>query len=91
MPFSLRLDSKTEAMIRRLAAASGRSRSDVVREAVARYSAEADASPASGESAWDRVKVYAGVVSTGGANYSTDTHAKYRDQLRRKHRARRTR
>lgn len=91
MPFSLRLDPKTEAMIRRLASASGRSRSDVVREAVAHYAAEAEGTPAPGATAWDRVKVFAGVVSTRGANYSTDTHAKYGDRLRRKHRARRTR
>ena len=37
MPFSLRLDRDTEAIIRRLSAATGRSKSAVVREAVALY------------------------------------------------------
>ncbi|MSO82486.1 MAG: CopG family transcriptional regulator [Acidobacteria bacterium] len=35
MPFSLRLDPDTEAKIRKLTAATGRSKSEVVREAVA--------------------------------------------------------
>jgi hypothetical protein len=90
MPFSLRLDPDTDAKIRRLAAATGRSKSDVVREAVAQYAPDRDAVPGPGESAFDRLKPFAGVVSTGGAHYSKDTHRKYRDLLRRT-RARRSR
>lgn len=90
MPFSLRLDSDTEARIRRLIRATGRSKADVVREAVTRYAAECDRTPDPGESAYDRLKPYLGVASTG-ANYSVDTHKKYRELLRRKHRGRRTR
>ncbi len=37
MPFSLRLDAGTEALLRRLAKAQGRSKSAVVREAVEHY------------------------------------------------------
>lgn len=88
MPFSLRLDSATEARIRRLSAETGRSRSAVVREAVAQYAAARETVTA--ESAFDRLKPFIGAVRSGGANYSTDTHAKYRDALRRKHRAQRT-
>ena len=91
MPFSLRLDLETEAKIRRLTAATGRSKSEVVREAVAQYAPDRDAAPASGASAFDRLKPFIGVVATGGANYSTETHTKYRELLRRKHRARRSR
>jgi len=91
MPFSLRLDPDTEAKIRKLTAATGRSKSEVVREAVAQYAPDRDSAPASGESAFDRLKPFVGVVSTGGAHYSKQTHVKYRELLRRKHRARRPR
>jgi hypothetical protein len=91
MPFSLRLDPDTEAKIRRLTAATGRSKSEVVREAVAQYVPDRDAVPAPGESAFDRMKPFIGATSTGGANYSKHTHAKYRALLQRKHRARRPR
>ena len=91
MPFSLRLDPDAEAKIRRLAVSSGRSKSQVVREAVARYAADPQDAAGTGESAWDRVKTYAGAVSTGGANYSRNTHAAYTAALRRKQRARRPR
>ena len=91
MPFSLRLDPETEARIRRLSADTGRSRSAVVREAVAHYASMRDANARPASSAYDRLKPFVGVVDTGGANLSTDTHAKYRESLRRKHRAQRSR
>lgn len=90
MPFSFRPDDKTAAKIRRLAAAMGRSRSDIVREAVAEYTVDVDGAPA-GRSAYDRLRPFIGVVSTAGANLSRDTHEKYRTLLRRRHRARRSR
>ena len=91
MPFSLRLDPNTEAKIRKLTTATGRSKAQVVREAVAQYASDRDTAPTPGDSAFDRLKPFIGVISTGGANYSTKTHAKYRELLRRKHRARRPR
>ena len=91
MPFSLRLDPDTEARIRRLSADTGRSRSAVVREAVAQYSAMREADARRPDSAYERLKPFIGVVSTGGRNLSTDTHAKYRALLQHKHRAKRPR
>jgi len=91
MPFSLRLDPATEAKIRRLASATRRSRSDVVREAVAHYSVERDDTEAGETSTFDRLKPFAGIVRTSGANLSKDTHAKYRALVQRKSRGRRTR
>ena len=91
MPFSLRLDHDTEAKIRRLSAAMGRSKSEVVREAVARFAPECDSAPERDESAFDRLKPYVGIVRTGGANYSRETHAKYRALLQRKRRDRHSR
>ena len=91
MPFSLRLDPKTEAKITRLSATTGRSKSEVVREAVAQYAPEGHVPAERDASAFDRLKPFIGTVSTGGAHYSTDTHSKYRELLQRKHRARRSR
>ena len=91
MPFSLRLDPDTEAKIRRLATATNRSKSQVVREAVAQYAAEGQPATAAQASAFDRMKPFIGTISSGGANYSKDTHRKYRDLIRQKHRGRRTR
>ena len=90
MPFSLRLDPETEAILRRLSAATRRSKSLVVREAVAHYASERRVT-APGGSAFDRLRPFIGVISTGGANYSQNTHVKYRDRLRQKRRARRPR
>jgi predicted DNA-binding protein len=90
MPFSLRLDPETEAALRRLARATGLSRSVIVREAVAQYGTEKANAVTPPDSALDRVRPFAGIVSSGG-QYSTDTHTKYRAALRRKQRARRSR
>jgi predicted DNA-binding protein len=86
MPFSLRLDPDTEALIRQLSVDTGRSRSAVVREAVAQYFASRESDARAATSAYDRLKPFVGVVNTGGANLSTGTHEKYREQLLRKHR-----
>jgi ribbon-helix-helix CopG family protein len=91
MPFSVRLDFETEAKIRRLTVATGRSKSAVVRDAVAQYAPDQDAPAARGESAFDRLMPFIGIIKTGGENHSRHTHAKYRALLRRKHRARRAR
>jgi hypothetical protein len=90
MPFSLRLDPETESRIRRLSTLTGQSKSQVVREAVARYSPDEPPST-DGDSTFNRIKPYLGVVRTGGRNLSTDTHRKYRALLQKKSRARRAR
>ena len=90
MPFSVRLDPNTESRIRQLSMLTGRSKSQVVREAVAQYTPDSGARPQA-ESTFDRLKSYIGVIRTGGRNYSTGTHRKYRALLQKKHRARRPR
>jgi hypothetical protein len=89
MPFSLRLDADTEARIRQLTRFTGRSKAAIVREAVAQYRIDPDAPTEPGDSAFDRLRPFVGVIDTGGAQYSTNTHAKYRAALRAKHRGRR--
>ena len=92
MPFSIRLDPDTEKKIRRLAKATARSKSAVVREAMAQYDPDGAGAPnAGGDSAFDRLKPFIGVVRSGGADFSRDTHAKYRAAVARKHRDRRPR
>jgi predicted DNA-binding protein len=92
MPFSLRLDAETERKIRRLARATGRSRSAVVREAMAQYELDRrDQDGASAPSALDRIRPFVGIVGTGGAHYSAETHHKYRAKLARAVRGQRSR
>jgi predicted DNA-binding protein len=91
MPFSFRLDARTAALIRRLAKTTGQSRASIVREAVVRYGEDAGAPAKTAESALDLLRPYLGFVSTGGAQFSTDTHAKFAASLEQKRRARRSR
>lgn len=92
MPFSFRLDPVTAATIRRLSKRTGKSRSDVVREAVIRYGEdEAPETPVKIGSALDDFRAFAGIITTNGAQLSKDTHGKYRALLTRKHRGRRPR
>ena len=94
MPFSFRPDPETEALIRRVAARTGWSKSQVVREAVAQYGRDAQSTSGpetEAPSAFDRLRPYLGVINTGGAQYSDNTHAKYRALVERKRRQRRPR
>lgn len=91
MPFSLRLDPDTERRIRELADATGRTRSAVVREAVAQYAAEGAATPPAARTAFERLRAYVGIADSGGAQLSRRTHEKYQAVLEDKqHRARST-
>lgn len=89
MPFSVRLDPQTEAAIERLARSSGKSRSSVVREAVARYASAADANT----TAYERLEPLIGVVRSGRTDLSQHTGRKFTEVLktRRAARARRSR
>jgi hypothetical protein len=74
-----------------MAAEAGRSKSSVVREAITQYGVAHGAPGAAKQSAFDRLRPFIGVIATGGADYSRDTHARYRALLERKRRARRPR
>jgi len=90
MPFSLRLDPKTEARIRDLARQTGWSKANVVREAVAQYRADPPASE-SEPTLYERLKPYIGVVSSGRRDGSKNTHEIVRAIVKRKIRERRSR
>ncbi len=91
MPFSLRLDEDTERRILRLALATGRTKSQVVREAVAAYGEEYEQYEAENPTAYDRLKHLIGTVDTGGRQLSERTGQRFRDLLEAKARGRRSR
>jgi predicted DNA-binding protein len=91
MPFSLRLDEDTERRIRRLAQATGRTKSQVVREAVAAYGEEYEKHQAETPTAYDTLKHLIGTVDTGGRQLSDRTGQRFREVLEAKARGRRSR
>jgi hypothetical protein len=78
MPMSVRLDPGTEALLRRLAKAAGKSRSWVVREAVTVY---ASAGPPRRKPA-DVLAPFIGAGATGRIDLSQDTGQRYVDLIR---------
>ena len=64
MPTSVRLNPKTESMLRRIARRTGRSKSQVIREALLRLT-EQTSEPAAGRSLYHRIKDLVGVSSGG--------------------------
>jgi len=84
---SFRLDPQTEAHIRRLAKATGRSKSAVVRDAMAQYMTAEISEAKFHHSTLERLSGFAGVIATE-RQLSTDTHSKFRDALMQKHRGR---
>ena len=87
MPMSVRLDPETEAMIRRIARAAGRSKSWVVREAVAAYTAAVPSSRAP----YDSLAPFIGAGGTGLPDLSGRTGERFADLVRTKAHARRSR
>lgn len=63
MPTSVRLDARTESILRRIARRTGHTRSEVIREAILRL-AEATV-PASSGTLYDRVKHLLGAAKGG--------------------------
>jgi predicted DNA-binding protein len=87
VPMSVRLDGKTEALIRRMARAAGRSKSWVVREAVASYGVAAprDRTP------FEALAPFVGAGGTGQTDLSERTGERLTDLAKKKARARRAR
>ena len=78
MPMSVRLDPETEALLRRVAKAAGKSRSWVVREAVTVYASAGlrRRKPA------DVLAPFIGAGATGRTDLSEDTGQRYVDLVR---------
>lgn len=92
MPTSVRLDPKTEGLIRRLAKQRGRTKSELIRaaiEALARGATDAEARGGS-LSAYDRVAHVVGIADSGGAALSERTGERFRAILIKRARGRRS-
>ena len=87
MPTSVRLDAETEALLRRLARTSGRSKSWVVREALAVYASSA----AHGRPPFELMAPFVGAGGTGLTDASERTGDAFAAIVREKARARRSR
>lgn len=85
MPTSVRLDPETETLLKRLAQRSGRSKSDVLREALHCLARESGGIP-EGESVYAVVSDLVGCASGGPESLARDHKKAYRDALRKKHR-----
>jgi predicted transcriptional regulator len=83
MPFSVRFDPDTEALIRRLARTRGKSRSSIVREAVTRYAAEEDDQT----TLYERIKPSIGTIRSGRSDLSHHTGRKVAELLRERYAA----
>ena len=86
MPMSIRLDLPTSARIRRLARAAGKSKSWVVREAVAAY----EPSPPRRKAA-DLLRPFIGAGDSGWTDLSEKTGDRFAERLKADARARRSR
>ena len=87
MPMSVRLDQATEALIRRMARHAGRSKSWVVREAVAAYASSA----ARRRPPYEALAPFVGVGGTGRCDLSERTGERFTALVRRNARERRPR
>ena len=82
---TVRLDTATEATLRRLATQRGQTKSEVIRDAIERL-ADDEPGPVT---AYERLQAYAGIIDSGGRQLSTDTGRRVRELLEER-RARRT-
>ena len=80
MPTSVRLDSETEALLRRLAEERGASRSEILREAIRRLGEERRGSLGGKTSVLDEMRDLVGVA--GDSRAAPSTRAEVRARLR---------
>src|ERR1051325_11665974 len=90
MPLSVRLDTKTESLIGRLARKRRQTKSEVIRDAIG-VLAKQEEKGAGKKGPYDLVAHLIGCVDSGGANLSQDTGEKFAKLLREKANARRSR
>ncbi len=82
---TVRLDTATETVLSRLAARRRQTKSDVIRDAIARL-AEEDKET----TAFQRLQSFIGVADSGGQQLSRETGRRFREVLEEKQRARRS-
>lgn len=70
MPTSVRLDPRTEVIVQRLSRRTGRTKSQVIREAILRLAEQTPETPLAG-SLYDRVKHLIGLAEGGPPDLAT--------------------
>ena len=85
MTISVRLDRATEALLGRISRERGRSKSEVIRESIRALSRRSRIGQEAAPSAWERLRPYAGVVSSDGTLLAAERQQRWKHQLRRKH------
>ncbi len=83
---TVRLDPATRAKLERLAERRGQTRSEVIRDAIARLG---DQEGEEGGSALERLRAFLGVADSGGRQLSRDTGRQFREILESRRDARR--
>jgi len=82
---TVRLDTATEASLKRLALRRGQTKSDLIRDAISLLVEEEGE-----QSAYQRLQSFVGIADSGGQQLSQNTGRRFRDALEEKHRARRS-
>ena len=88
MPTSVRLDTQTEALIRRLTREQKRSKSDIIRDAL-QMLAHTESEQKTGRTHYETVKHLIGISDSGGQHLSQQTGKRFTEQLLRKRHERR--
>ncbi len=83
MPTSVRLDPETEALLRKLARTSGRTKSEVIREALHRMSEEAHGAAETG-SLYDAIEDLVGIADVGPGDLARHHKQRFREKLDRR-------
>jgi predicted transcriptional regulator len=79
MPTSVRLDEKTGRLVERLARDAARTKSDVIREAIAAYGRHRKAGRS--RNLYDAIAPWVGVATGGPADLSEKTGERFHDAL----------
>ena len=82
MPTSVRLDAETETLLRRLARASGRTKSEVIREALHCLAAETS-KVNEPQSLYDAIEDLVGIADDGPEDLAERHKERFREKLRR--------
>ena len=85
MPTSVRLDTETDTLLRRLARTSGRTKSDILREAVVRLAEEHEA-PSSTDRPYALISDLVGIASGGPTDIARRHKQAFRNTLSKKSR-----
>lgn len=83
MPLTVRLDAKTEALLNRLVKRTGRTKSQVIRDAIRTFAASENRTGAP-KGPYEAIKHLIGIASGGPPDLSERTGEKFRELLLKK-------